>query len=119
MDFLRGSFGPFETGAGLQCGYFGSGMCAPPASFVEQKQRSPRCQHVITVTLWQLNPRGFLRQLQGEGVDILKGSGYCLILQELRAHEDGLDFLGAGGWHHPIPGRAWGGDGCDANDGEK
>lgn len=60
----------------------------------------------------------FSRQLQGKGCDILKGSSYCLILQELQVHEDGLDLLGAGSWHHPVPGKAWGGDGCNANDGE-
>lgn len=47
----------------------------------------------------------FSRQLQGKGCDILKGSSYCLIFLELQVHEDGRDLLGAGGWHHPIPGR--------------
>lgn len=81
-------------------------MCAAPASFMKEKQSSPRCQHVITVTLWQLIPVFFFsRQLQGKGCDILKGSSYCLIFLELQVHEDGRDLLGAGGWHHPIPGR--------------
>lgn len=69
------------------------------------------------MTLWQLNPFFFSRKLQGKGSDILKRSSYCLILQELQEHEDGLDLLGDGSWHHPIPGRAWGGDGCNAHDG--
>lgn len=84
-------------------------MCAAPASIVKQKQRSPRCEFVIVVIVWQFN-RAFvclfvLRQLQGKGCDILKGSGYCLILQELQVHEEGLDLLRTG-WHHPNPGKA-------------
>lgn len=82
-------------------------MCAAPASIVKQKQRSPRCEFVIVVIVWQFNRAFFfvLRQLQGKGCDILKGSGYCLILQELQVHEEGLDLLRTG-WHHPIPGKA-------------
>lgn len=74
MDLLRGTLGPFETGAELQCDYFGSGMHAAPASFEKQKLNSPRCQCVIAMSVWQrwLNPI-FFRTVSGQGVRCFKG----------------------------------------------
>lgn len=57
----------------------------------------------------------FSGQFQGKECDVLKGSSCRLTLQELQVYGDGLHLLGAGGWWHPIPGMAWGGDGCSAN----
>lgn len=61
----------------------------------------------------------FSGQFQGKECDVLKGSSCRLTLQELQVYGDGLHLLGAGGWWHPIPGMAWGGDGVVPIVGEK